>query len=170
MSMAIQKGCLPGCVKRITELHADYYRKHAGFGVAFEAKVARELTAFCERYDDQRDGLWLAIDAGTIQGALAIDGLLAENEGAHLRWFIAADEVRGSGLGTRLLEAAMEFCRLRGYVRVYLWTFDGLAAARHLYEKFDFQLVHQQRGSQWGAEVTEQRFEKTVVPSSRQLP
>jgi GNAT superfamily N-acetyltransferase len=170
MRIVIQNGCLPGCVNRITELHADYYGKHAGFGVMFEAKIARELAAFCERYDDQRDGLWLANYAGIIQGALAIDGLHAESEGAHLRWFITSDEVRGSGIGTRLLEAAMEFCRLRGYVRVYLWTFDGLAAARHLYEKFDFQLVHQQRGSQWGAEVTEQRFEKTVVPSSRQLP
>jgi GNAT superfamily N-acetyltransferase len=160
MSIAIDKGYLPGCVGRITELHAAFYGKHAGFGVMFEAKVARELAAFCERYDDQRDGLWLAVDAGTIQGALVIDGLHAGSEGAHLRWFITADEVRGSGLGTRLLEAAMEFCRLRGYVRVYLWTFEGLAAARHLYEKFDFVLVHQQRGSQWGAEVTEQRFEK----------
>lgn len=161
MSIVIQKGCLPGCVKRITDLHATYYGKHAGFGVAFEARVARELAAFCERYDDQRDGLWLGVDAGNIQGALAIDGLHAMSEGAHLRWFITADEVRGSGLGTRLLDTAMEFCRLRGYVRVYLWTFEGLAAARHLYEKYAFELVHQQRGSQWGVEVTEQRFEKS---------
>lgn len=160
MGIVIHKGHLPGCIQRITELHADYYGKHAGFGVTFEAKVARELAAFCERYDDQRDGLWLAIDAGTIQGALAIDGLHAESEGAHLRWFITAEEARGSGLGTRLLEAAMEFCRLRGYARAYLWTFEGLVAARHLYEKFGFVLVHQQRGSQWGVEVTEQRFER----------
>lgn len=158
--IVIQKGCPPGCIRRITELHADYYGRHAGFGATFEARVARELGEFVERYDDRRDGLWLGMEAGTIQGSLAIDGLHAEGKGAHLRWFITADEVRGSGLGTRLLEAAMEFCRLRDYVQVYLWTFEGLAAARHLYEKFDFELVHQQRGSQWGVEVTEQRFER----------
>ncbi len=159
MSIAIHKGYLPGCVGRVTELHATYYSKRVDFGMPFESKVARELIEFCERYDEERDGLWLAVGAGGVQGSVAIDGLHAEEEGAHLRWFITASEVRGSGLGNALLSSAMEFCRARGYRRVYLWTFDGLGAARHLYEKFGFQLVLQQRGSQWGAEVDEQRFE-----------
>jgi hypothetical protein len=42
---------------------------------------------------------------------------------------------------------------------VYLWTFEGLDAARHLYEKSGFRLALQKRGAQWGAEVNEQRFE-----------
>ena len=84
----------------------------------------------------------------------------ADEGGAHLRWFITADDVRGKGVGNALLAAAMAFCRARGYARVYLWTFDGLDAARHLYEKFGFQLAQQQRGSQWGVEVDEQRFER----------
>jgi RimJ/RimL family protein N-acetyltransferase len=53
----------------------------------------------------------------------------------------------------------MDFCRARGYDRVYLWTFEGLDAARHLYEKAGFRLAQQQRGRQWGTEVNEQRFE-----------
>jgi GNAT superfamily N-acetyltransferase len=52
----------------------------------------------------------------------------------------------------------MDFCRRKGYSTVYLWTFEGLAAARHLYEKFGFTLVEQQRGDQWGSTVNEQRF------------
>jgi len=58
-----------------------------------------------------------------------------------------------------LLTAALQFCQARRYDRVYLWTFEGLDAARHLYEKSGFRLVHQQRGAQWGTEVNEQRFE-----------
>jgi len=50
-------------------------------------------------------------------------------------------------------------CRARQYDRVYLDTFEGLVAARHLYEKFGFRLVHERSGTQWGAEVVEQRFE-----------
>lgn len=53
----------------------------------------------------------------------------------------------------------MAFCRARGHRRVYLWTFEALDAARHLYEKAGFRLAHQQRGRQWGTEVNEQRFE-----------
>jgi GNAT superfamily N-acetyltransferase len=88
-----------------------------------------------------------------------IDGSHAGQDGAHLRWFITSDSIRGTGIGTALLTSAMAFCRLQCYERVYLWTFEGLSAARHLYEKFGFRLVHQQRGTQWGSEVNEQRFE-----------
>lgn len=162
MSVVVHKGYVPGCIGRITELHATYYSTQAGFGLPFEAKVARELAAFCERYDDRRDGLWLARAAGAVLGSLAIDGLHAGAEGAHLRWFIAASQARGAGLGHALLSSALQFCRGCGYERAYLWTFDGLGAARHLYEKFGFRLVFQQRGSQWGTEVDEQRFELSI--------
>jgi GNAT superfamily N-acetyltransferase len=159
MSISISKGYIPGCIGRLSELHALYYSNLVGFGLTFEAKVARELAEFCSRYDEQRDGLWLATLAGRIHGSIAIDGLHAQDEGAHLRWFITSNEIRGTGIGTSLLSSAMDFCRVKGYRRIYLWTFSGLDAARHLYEKFGFELVKQQRGSQWGVEVDEQRFE-----------
>ena len=159
MSVSIDKGYIPGCIGRVSELHALYYSNLVGFGLTFEARVARELAEFCSRYDEQRDGLWLATLAGRIHGSIAIDGLHAKGEGAHLRWFITSNEIRGTGIGTSLLSSAMDFCRVKGYRRIYLWTFSGLDAARHLYEKFGFELVKQQRGSQWGVEVDEQRFE-----------
>jgi GNAT superfamily N-acetyltransferase len=155
----IHKGYQPGAIGRVVELHARYYSELVGFGLPFESKVVRELSAFCEACDGERDGLWLAMQDGRIEGSIAIDGSHAEEAGAHLRWFIASDNARGTGVGTALLTTAMEFCRVRHYKRVYLWTFEGLGAARHLYEKFGFRLVHQQRGTQWGTEVNEQKFE-----------
>ena len=159
MRVSVEKGYIPGCIGRICELHARYYNNLVGFGLPFESKVARELAEFCTRYDGLRDGLWLAIYDGQVHGSIAIDGVHADGEGAHLRWFITSDEIRGGGTGTALLSAAMDFCKIRSYQQVYLWTFAGLNSARHLYEKFGFQLVHQQRGAQWGLEVDEQRFE-----------
>ena len=159
MTLPLHQGYQPGAIGRIVELHARYYRERAGFGLAFESKVARELCDFCERYDSERDGLWLALRDGQVEGSIAIDGSHAADGGAHLRWFIASDRTRGTGLGTALLTAALQFCQARQYQRVYLWTFEGLDAARHLYEKFGFRLVQQQRGAQWGVEVNEQRFE-----------
>lgn len=159
MTLTIHKDYLPGSIGRIVELHARYYGELVGFGLPFESKVARELSEFCERYDGERDGLWLALHDGNIEGAIAIDGSHAEKDGAHLRWFVASDNMRGTGVGTALLTSAMEFCQSRHYERVYLWTFEGLGAARHLYEKFGFRLALQQRGTQWGTEVNEQRFE-----------
>ena len=153
---------LPGTLGRITELHASFYHRHAGFGLHFEGKVACELAEFLGRYDEKRDHLWLAVADGRIEGSIVIDGIHANTSGAHLRWFILSDRLRGSGIGNALVKAAVEFCRARQYRNTYLWTFEGLHAARHLYEKNGFRLVVQQAGAQWGQVVNEQRFEMSL--------
>jgi GNAT superfamily N-acetyltransferase len=111
------------------------------------------------RYDEGRDSFWTALLGGRVEGSIAIDGIHAESEEAHLRWFIVSDALRGRGIGHRLMNGAIDFCRNKGYKRVYLWSFEGLDAARHVYEKVGFRLVEEHRGSQWGVEVNEQRFE-----------
>jgi GNAT superfamily N-acetyltransferase len=163
MSPTIIKGYRPGALGRIAELHGAYYHRHTGFGLFFEARVARGLADFLERYDDERDGIWLVVADDKVEASVVIDGLHAETEGAHLRWFIASDTLRGSGLGNALLSTAIGFCRSRAYRGVHLDTFEGLHAARHLYEKHGFRLVQQQPGAQWGAQVNEQRFELSLT-------
>lgn len=155
----IERGYIPGSIGRIIELHGAYYHEHWGFGSFFEAKVASDLAEFIGRYDEERDGLWTALLGGRIEGSIAIDGIHAENRGAHLRWFIVSASLHGRGMGSRLIRAATRFCRNRDYRRIYLWTFEGLDPAKHLYEKNGFKLVEQRRGTMWGTEVNEQRLE-----------
>lgn len=161
--MNIHLGYLPGCIGRIAQLHAQFYAAATGFGVDFEAKVAKELSDFCLGYQEGRDALWLVMDGARIEGSMAIDGSHHAEHGAHLRWFITSDQTRGTGMGTQLLLAALQFCANRSYKKIYLWTFDELPAARHLYEKHGFQLVRTQRGTQWGCEVNEQLYERLDV-------
>jgi GNAT superfamily N-acetyltransferase len=151
-------GYVPGAIGRVTELHAAYYAREWNFGLYFEAKVAAGLAEFLLRFDAARDGFWTASLAGSIEGAIAIDGLRADSEGAHLRWFILSESIRGHGIGNRLMREAIGFCESRKYRRVFLFTFEGLHAARHLYERFGFRLADQAAGTQWGRPVTEQRF------------
>ena len=155
----IVKGYIPGSIGRVVALHGTYYHKHWGFGSFFETRVATELTEFIGRYDEKRDGFWTVSLKDHVEGSITIDGVRAEDEGAHLRWFIMSDAWRGKGIGNRLINTAIEFCRSKDYKRVYLWSFDGLNAAKHLYQKAGFQLVQQHRGTHWGIEVTEQLFE-----------
>jgi GNAT superfamily N-acetyltransferase len=157
--ISIDTGYIPGSIGRISELHGTYYHNHWGFGLYFEAKVATELSEFFRRYDKKRDGIWMAAVNGRIEGSVAIDGVDAEKEGAHLRWFIVSDVLRGKGAGRKLINRAVGFCRNRGYKTIYLWTFEGLHAARHLYEDVGFKLIKQQYGVQWGVTVNEQYFE-----------
>ena len=161
--LEIVEGYRPGAIGHIAALHAAYYSRHWHLGLFFEAKVARDCADFIGRMGD-RDRLWLivrdpAVD-GEIVGSLAIDGSEDRfGRAAHLRWFIMAGCVRGCGFGDTLMRRAVAFCRDAGFDSAYLWTFAGLEAARHLYEKYGFRLVEALRNEQWGVTLPEQRFE-----------
>jgi len=159
MNGVILTGYHPGVIGRVVELHASYYHLDWGFGLFFEARVAKEMSEFLGRFDETRDGFWIVSLNDRIEGGIAIDGIKARIDGAHLRWFILSPEVRGRGFGHRLMDEAISFCKMKNYKKLYLWTFEGLHAARHLYEKFGFRLVQQAEGTQWGKKVTEQKFE-----------
>ena len=156
---SLVEGYVPGIIGRIAQLHAEYYSRHWGFGSFFEAKVASEFADFVGRYDASRDGLWSLAGRGSLEGSIIIDASEPGAKGAHLRWFIVSADLRGKGFGRALIEAAVEHCRARQCSLVYLWTFEGLNAARHLYEDTGFSLVEERTGEQWGRKVKEQRFE-----------
>lgn len=154
-------GWRPGIIGELVSLQARYYARHWGFGPHFEAKIATEAAIFLRRYDPRVDLLTSFGDPGHLLGAVTIDGSdpLRPDDLAHLRWFILGDEARGLGLGRRLIDRALAFARGSGRAGVYLWTFAGLEAARHLYDQAGFRLVEELPGDTWGTRVTEQRFE-----------
>jgi GNAT superfamily N-acetyltransferase len=152
-------GYFPGVIGMITELHATYYYEYWGFDITFETQVGRELSEFMMDFQDGRDGLWVATVNGEFAGSIAIDGRQTGKEGARLRWFIVHPRFQGKGIGGSLLEHADDFCRQEGHSRVFLWTFEGLDAARSLYERAGFRLSEEHEVYQWGQNIKEQMFE-----------
>lgn len=152
----IVEGYQPGCIGDVASLHGRFYAEHWGFGVFFERKVATELATFAQSLPDPNRALWLYVENGRSLASVAIDGDATTRVG-HLRWFIADDSLRGSGIGRQLIERAMAFVDAR-FDETYLWTFKGLDAARHLYESVGFRLAEEAQGQQWGTPVIEQRF------------
>lgn len=153
-------GYRPGVLGRIVELHGSYYARAWGLGLYFEAKVARELADYLQRMTEG-DGIWVVRVDDVIAGAIVIDGHDGLGQGARLRWFILDDAYRGLGLGALLMQSAMDHCRAHGFERVWLSTFSGLTAARHLYEKHGFRLYSESDGAHLtgNAGLTEQLFE-----------
>lgn len=152
----------PGLLGRVTELHAQYYHRHWGFDLFFEAKVATEMALFLERFNPARDGLWVVVADDRIIGAVAINGQDADTVGARLRWLIVAPEHRGKGIGKVLMREAVAFSRHARFRRVWLTTFAGLDAARCLYEREGFRLLEEREDAHWGKTVPEQTFELLI--------
>ena len=155
-------GYFPGVLGKITELHAVYYHEHWGFDISFETQVGMELCEFMRRFRQESDGFWAAVVNGDFGGAIAIDGNRAHEEGARLRWFIVDPTLQGSGIGGKLIQTAIEFCRNAGHKEVFLWTFEGLDSARSLYERHGFCLSEEHTVDQWGTRIREQKFVLTL--------
>ncbi len=161
-NITIHTGYIPGAIGRIVELHGTYYAERWNLGLFFEAKAATEIATFLQDFDPAKDGLWLALQNRHIVGSVAIVGREAKEQGARLRWFILAPEAQGQGIGNRLMREAMNFCERQHFQRVYLTTFAGLDAARHLYEKWGFHLCKEGKDAHWGSVLIEQMFEKVM--------
>ena len=157
-AIEIHEGFLPGAIGRVAEMHGRYYAREWAMSSFFEARVASGMAEFSQRLDRPDNQIWLALQAGEIVGSIAIDGEDLGEGKAHLRWVIVDDGLRGSGIGRRLVDAAVKFCDERAFPEVHLWTFKGLDAARKLYEAAGFVLAEEWSGDQWGQVLTEQRF------------
>ena len=149
---------IPGGLATSCALQTRYYARYHGFGAIFEAGRLSDVGAFLDRYNAAHDGIWLVVDGGRVHGSIVIDGGAQPTGSAQLRWFIVDEELHGHGLGHALMSAAMNFCRAR-YRHVYLHTFAGLDAARHLYQQHGFALIDEHTTTAWGPPVLEQRFE-----------
>lgn len=154
----IRNGYQLALIARITLMHALFYAQESGFGQQFESIVAGGLAEFCQRLDHPCNGIWTAVAGGQIVGSVAIDGEDLGPGIAHLRWFIVDNGARGGGIGRSLLAAALAFVDENAFAETHLWTFEGLRAARRLYEAHGFSCVEERPGSQWGRAVLEQRF------------
>ncbi|MBN1227345.1 MAG: GNAT family N-acetyltransferase [Deltaproteobacteria bacterium] len=149
---------IPGAIGKITELHGRYYKENWNFGLFFEAKVAIELSKLLLKVDSSRNGFWVASVKKKIVGSIAIDGNQSEKGRARLRFFIISPEYQGLGIGNLLMDKAIHFCRDSGFKEVYLTTFAGLDPAKHVYEKWGFELVEEKEDNTWGVVVKEQFF------------
>lgn len=157
MGASLEQGYRPGVIGRVAEMHANFYSRHWGLGQFFESKVATGIAEFTGRLAHSGNRLWVALGDDRIVGSIAIDGEDLGNGIAHLRWFVIDDGYRG-GLGRRMMSEAIAFCDERQFAETHLWTFKGLDAARKLYEDFGFALAEEWTGTQWGREMTEQKF------------
>lgn len=137
----IERGYEPGLVGRVIELHGRYYAWAWGAWAPFEILMAREFCDFIERYDIERDLVLCAHIERALVGSISVLGRNSGPDGVQLRFFIVDPAYHGRGAGKALLASALEWCRERGFRKVFLWTVDDLPQSRGLYGKVGFRVV-----------------------------
>ena len=147
--VAIRHDLRPGDLGRIVSLHGETYAPLGGYGLRFEAYVARTIAEYVLD-NDARGRIWMAEQEGKLVGCTAI--ALRDDDTAQLRWVVVDPVARGEGLGGTLVDKALDFCRSRGCTSVYLFTTDGLPESQALYEKLGFRVTSNEIEELWDGE------------------
>lgn len=158
IEVTIHEGYRPGLIGAIAGYHGNIHNQIAGLGAIFEGLVAKGLAEFMPREENSANKTWYAEQGSRIVGGITIDGEDLGNNIAHLRWFIIDNNLQSAGLGSKLINKAIDFCDIQGFDEVHLWTYKGLDAAKKLYERYGFKLVEEVEGDQWGKQVIEQKY------------
>jgi len=147
----------PGDIGYLTHLHGITYAKEYGYDHTFEAYVADGLAEFIRSCSPDKDRIWLAETNDQIVGSIAIVG--HSKTEAQLRWFFVHPKYRGIGVGRKLLNEALHFCKERKYRTVFLWTTSDLSTAQQLYTGAGFKRTRMKTHRIWGRTITEERYD-----------
>lgn len=156
-NVEFREGLKPGDIGYLIHLHGKLYTEESGYSQDFEKYVIKTFSEFLENYSEENDKVWLAEYHQQIIGCIAI--LHRSDEEAQLRWFLTLPMFRGTGIGRKLLNTALDYCKEKKYKNLYLLTTNVQEKAIAMYEKVGFVKTESIESLQWGQKLTEERFD-----------
>jgi GNAT superfamily N-acetyltransferase len=155
----------PGDMGWVVQRHGALYAEEYGWDARFEAFVARIAAEFVEGFQPGLDRGWIARRAdGVNVGCAFVTRAPEHGDGvARLRMLLVDPAARGQGLGDRLVRECEDFARAAGYRKMTLWTNSVLQAARRLYERHGWRLVHEEAHQRFGGELVGQIWDKSLL-------
>ena len=135
-------------IEYVISRHKTLYYAERHLSGTFSDYVDEIVYRFVQRYNPETDCLNILECNGVPAGSIAVARF--DDQAAQLRFFMLEPEMRQRGYGNRLMDMALQFCRDRGYKKVFLLTITAQVVARHVYLSHGFYRVSSQDKSEWG--------------------
>ncbi len=133
----------PAVAQIIRQVMTEFGAVGCGFSIEDS-----EVDSMYEAYSTSGSAFYVIEHNNRLQGCGGIAPLTAGEPGVcELRKMYFLQELRGSGLGSRLLAILLKAARDAGYTNCYLETMDNMSRARQLYLKHGFQPIEKPLGN-----------------------
>lgn len=144
-------------IEYVISRHKTLYYAERHLNEVFSDYVDKIVYHFVQHFNPKTDCLNILECNGSPAGSIAIAKV--DEHTVQLRFFMLEPEMRQRGFGNLLMDMALQFCRGKGYKKVFLLTITAQVVARHVYETHGFYKVSSTDKSEWGKGVIEERWE-----------
>lgn len=118
----------------IRTVMTDFGACGAGFSIH-----DKEVDHIFESYQGALHAYFVVVSGKNIMGGAGIGPLIGgESSICELKKMYFLEEVRGHGMGQKLIDACLQEARLLGYQQCYIETLESMKAANYLYQKNGF--------------------------------
>jgi DNA-binding MarR family transcriptional regulator/GNAT superfamily N-acetyltransferase len=147
---------IPSDIDYVISRHQILYKEEYKLSPVFGDYVEKGVHHFAQCYDKKKECMLIPEMNGHPVGSIVIAKV--DDKTAQLRYFLLEPETRGRGLGHKLVDMALDFCREKGYKHVFLETISALETARHIYASKGFKVSQSHENPTWGKDVLEERW------------
>ncbi|MCL4792843.1 MAG: GNAT family N-acetyltransferase [Gammaproteobacteria bacterium] len=158
----------PGELGWLIHRHGVIYAEEFGWDWRFEGVVAGIVSEIIAGFDPQHERCWLAELDGVLVGCCFL--VRVDAEVSKLRLLLVEPAARGRGIAWRLVTECLAFARAVGYRKITLWTNDPLVAARRLYQRAGFRMVHSEPAEQFGHQMMSETWELDLASLGNPAP
>ena len=147
----------PGDMGWVVQRHGEIYHQEYGWTEEFEALVAEIVAEFLRNLDPIRERCWIAEADGRRAGSIFL--VAQDATTAKLRLLLVEPDIRGLGIGRKLVAECVRFAREVGYQKITLWTQENLTAARRIYGASGFRKIAQEPHRSFGHDLVGETWE-----------
>ncbi len=141
-------------INYVLSQHQVLYTEEYGLSPILGDYAEKGIRHFINNCNSKKECMLIPELNGCAVGSIMV--IKAGEDTANIKYLMLEPKLRGMGIGSRLVDAALDFCREKGYKHVSLDTISTLQSARNIFIKKGFKISHFRKSSILGEDTLQE--------------